>query len=237
MFYHTPCLTKYINQYNSFLSTNNIDSTNDTWIKELVLNKIILYIRDTELASSGTIFLVGELEAMYVEMLDGHGSVWSTRVSPFAELLLARVLGLPKRLSGNKLSVFFDSAVQNNTQDAQDFSESLVSIVGPVTQAMRLKCQSTDANFKFDKSSQIGSVSIELFTQVNFILEGINLSEKGFSKESLALTQAMMFNFHFKRDRKRRSLKKRHDQSKEIPFPLYVAIKIYSHSRSKTTVN
>ena len=74
LFYHFPCLTKYTNQYN-FLSTNNIDSTNDTWIKELVLNKIILYIRDTELANSGTVFMVGELEAMYVEMLDGHGIV------------------------------------------------------------------------------------------------------------------------------------------------------------------
>ena len=30
VFYHTPCLTKYTNQQNSFLSTNNIDSTNDT---------------------------------------------------------------------------------------------------------------------------------------------------------------------------------------------------------------
>ena len=50
LFYHSPCLTKYTNQYN-FLSTNNIDSTNDTWIKELVLHKIIQYVRDTELAS------------------------------------------------------------------------------------------------------------------------------------------------------------------------------------------
>ena len=33
LFYHTLCLTKYTNQYNSFLSTNYIDSTNDTWIK------------------------------------------------------------------------------------------------------------------------------------------------------------------------------------------------------------
>ena len=84
-------------------------------------------------------------------------------MSRFAELLLARVPGLPKGLSGNKLSVFFDSAVQNNTQNAQDFFKSLVNIVGPVGQDMRLKCQSTDANFKFDKSSQIVSVSIELF--------------------------------------------------------------------------
>ena len=80
LFYHTPCLTIYTNQYNSFLSTNNIDSTNYIWIQESALNKIILYIRDT-LASSGTVFMVGELETMYVEMLDGHGIVWSTHVS------------------------------------------------------------------------------------------------------------------------------------------------------------
>ena len=47
---------------------NNVDSTNNTWIKELVLNKIILHIRDTELGSCGTVFIVGEFEAMYVEI-------------------------------------------------------------------------------------------------------------------------------------------------------------------------
>ena len=62
LFYYTPCLRKYPNQYNSFSNTNNIDLANDTWIKELVLNKIILYIRNTELAGPGTVFMVGELE-------------------------------------------------------------------------------------------------------------------------------------------------------------------------------
>ena len=40
-----------------------------------------------------------------------------------------------------------------------------------------------DANIKFDKASQIESVPVELLTQVSFILEGIDLSGKGFSKE------------------------------------------------------
>ena len=85
---------------------------------------------------------------------------------------------------------------------------------------------------------QTESVPIELLILFNFILEGIDLSEKGFSKESLALVQAMMFNFSFNRHGKRRSLKKkRHDQSKETLFPVYVAIKIYSHSCSKTMIN
>ena len=153
LFYHTPCLTKYTNQCNSFLNTNNIDSTDHTWIKELILNKVILYIRDTELAGLGTVFMVGELEALYVEMPDGHGIVWSIHISRFAELLLVRVPELLKELLGNKLSVFFDSAVN-----------SLVNIVGLVRQAMRLKCQSTNANFKFDKGSQIESVPVEFLT-------------------------------------------------------------------------
>ena len=50
---------------------------------------------------------------------------------------------------------------------------------------MHLKCLSMGANSKFDKASQIESVPIELLTLTN--LEGINLSEKDFSKESLAL--------------------------------------------------
>ena len=79
---------------------------------------------------------------------------------------------------------------------------------------------------------------IDFLTLVNSFLEGIDLSEKGFSKESLRLAQAMMFNFHFNTDGKRKLLnKKRHDQSKEIPFAIYVAIEIYHHSCSKTMIN
>ena len=81
-------------------------------------------------------------------------------------------------------------------------------------------------------------MSIDLLTPVNLILEGIDLSEKGFSKELLGLAQTVMFNFSFNRDWKRQSLKKkRHEQSKEILFPIYVAIKIYSYSCSKTMIN
>ena len=98
---------------------------------------------------------------------------------------------------------------------------------------MPLKCEFTDAIFKIGKTTQIKSVPIEILKLVNFTLENIDLSEKGFSEELLALAQPMMFNFCFDRDEKRRLLKKkRHDQSKESPFSLYVAIKIYSHSIS-----
>ena len=45
---------------------------------------------------------------MYIEMLNGHGIVWRSHLSQFVETLLARVPGLPKGLSGDKLTMFFD---------------------------------------------------------------------------------------------------------------------------------
>ena len=83
-----PYLTKYTKKYDGLLSRNNINSTNNTWNKELVSNKIILHIKDTELPGPDTVFVVGELETMYLGILDGHGIVWSTHVPRFAELLL-----------------------------------------------------------------------------------------------------------------------------------------------------
>ena len=100
---------------------------------------------------------------------------------------------------------------------------------------MQLKCQSMDGKFKLGNASQTESMPIDSLL-LNFILEGINL--KRFSKESLALTQAMMFNFCFNRDEKRRSSKKkRYNHSKRTLFLLYVAIKIYSHSRIKAIID
>ena len=42
------------------------------------------------------------------------------------------------RVLSNKFRVLFDPAFQNNTQNVQDFFESLVNIVAPVRQAMSI---------------------------------------------------------------------------------------------------
>ena len=126
--------------------------------------------------------MVGELEAMYVKMFDGHGIAWSTHVSWFADLLLSRVPGLLKGFSGNE---FFYSAVQNIIQNAQDFFVSLLNIGGPIRQAMRLKCQSTDANFKFgktqDKSNQV-SVNRALYTSQFYLRRNRSLWKEFFKR-------------------------------------------------------
>ena len=60
---------------------------------------------------------------------------------------------------------------------------------------------------------------VEILKLVNLILEGIDLSERGFLKELLALALLVMFNFRFNRDGKRQSLKKKRHDQKNHPFP------------------
>ena len=134
----------------------------------------------------------------------------------------------------------FSTAVKDidrDTNDPKAFFKTLIKVVGPVRQAMSLKCKSKNPDTGFDKQSQISSIPIELLTLVNFIQDGIDASVDGFSKESLAISQTILYNFRFNRDKKQIALHKRHDQTKETPFPMYIAIKIYHETRSKTLIN
>ena len=90
---------------------------------------------------------------------------------------------------------------------------------------MRLKCQSKTQDTSFDKQSQIKSIPIELLTLINFVQDGIDASVDGFSKESLAISRTILYNFRFNRDKKQIALHKRHDQTKETSFPMYIANK------------
>ena len=50
--------------------------------------------------------------------------------------------------------------------------------------------------------AQMESIPIELLTLINFVQDVIDASIKGFSKESLAISQTIMHNFRSNRDKK-----------------------------------
>ena len=99
----------------------------------------------------------------------------------------------------------FSTAVRDidpGTNDPKAFFKSLIKVVEPVRQAMRLKCQSKTQDTSFDKQSQIKSIPIELLTLINFEQDGIDASVDGFSKESLTISQTILYNFRFNCDKK-----------------------------------
>ena len=67
--------------------------------------------------------------------------------------------------------------------------------------------------------------------------DGIDLNAKGYSKEALAISQTIISNFRCNIKIKGVSSNKGHNKNTQPPFPLYVSVKFYSSSGSKTLVN
>ena len=93
------------------------------------------------------------------------------------------------------------------------------------------------SSLNLDPQRELDSVPIELVQLVNFLEDGIDLNDKGYFKEALAISQTIMNNFRYNIKNKGMSSYKRHNKNTQSPFPLYVAVKLYSSSLWKTLVN
>ena len=93
------------------------------------------------------------------------------------------------------------------------------------------------SSLNLDPQRELDSVPIELVQLVNFLEDGIDLNDKGYFKEALAISQTIMNNFIYNIENKGMSSYKRHNKNTQSPFPLYVAVKLYSSSLWKTLVN
>ena len=102
---------------------------------------------------------------------------------------------------------------------------------------MHRKCQEHSSSLNVDLQSQLDSVPIELMQLINFLQDGIDLHDKGYSKEALAISQTIMCHFRYNIKNKGISSYKRRNKNTQPPFLLYVAVKLYSSNRSKTLVN
>ena len=102
---------------------------------------------------------------------------------------------------------------------------------------MHRKCQAHSLSLNVGLNSRLDSVPTKLVQLINFLQEGIDLNDKGYSKEASVISQNIMCNFKYNIKNKGLSSYKRHSQYTQPPFLLYDAVKLYSSSRSKTLVN
>ena len=131
--------------------------------------------------------------------------------------------------------MFFDTAELSTSSET--YFDSLVKVIEPVRKAIHRKCQEQSSSLNVDLQSQLDMVLIELLQLINPLQDGIDLNDKGYSKEALATSQTIMYNFRYNTKNKGISSYKRHSKNTQPPFPLYVAVKLYSSIRSKTLVN
>ena len=88
-----------------------------------------------------------------------------------------------------------------------------------------------------DLQSQLDSVPIELVQLISFLQDGIDLKDKGYMKEALAISQTITYNVRCSMKYKGISSYKQYSKNNKLPSLLYVSVKLYSSSLSKTLVN
>ena len=88
-----------------------------------------------------------------------------------------------------------------------------------------------------DLQSQLDSVPIELVQLISFLQDGIDLKDKGYMKEALAISQTIMYNVRYSMKYKGISSYKQYSKNNKLASLLYVSVKLYSSSWSKTLVN
>ena len=209
----------------------------NTECKQIALKKIIFYLEDSELSNPGNLYPVMELETMYSDLFKSDNIHHNNHTTTFADLLVKYVPGLDKKTANKRVSVFFGTAAIGLNTSSETYFDSLVKVIQSVRRAMHRKCQEHSSSLNVDRQSQLDSVPIELMQLINFLQDGIDLNDKGYSKEALAISQTIMYNFRYNIKNKGISSYKRPNKNTQPPFPLYVAVKLYSLSRSKTLVN
>ena len=84
---------------------------------------------------------------------------------------------------------------------------------------MHRKCQEHSSSLNVDLQSQLDLVPIELLQLINFLQDGVDLNDKSYSGEALAISQTIMYNFRCNIKNKRISSYKRRSKKKtSIPI-------------------
>ena len=191
----TTTIPRY--QYSKFTKpeSDKSSSMRNTECKQIALKKVISYLKDSQMSNQENLYLLMELEIMYSDLFKSGNVHHNNHTSTFADLLVKYVPGLNKKTANKCVSVFFDTAAIGLNKSSETYFDSLVRLIGPVRKAMHRKCKEHSSSLNFDLQSQLDSVPIELVQLINFLQDGIDLNDKGYSKEALAISQTITYNF------------------------------------------
>ena len=178
---------------------------------------IYIYIYDTEQETLGTIFLVREMEKMYI-----------------AELKLHKI-EIKSKTQNNVATVCFSETLDNiyweHYNNLDLFVKQLRVAVAPIRNDMLEKVNNFEASFNED--SQMKSIPIRLLTPINLLIDGT--CEGDVTQSPLTCSQIIMYNCQIK---KRTVLKTGyHLKKRETPVVIYTSLKIYSTVRSRTLID
>ena len=108
----------------------------DTECKQIALNKVMFYLKESDLSNPGNFYPVMEFETMYSDLLKSGNIHHNNHTTTFTGLLVKYVPGLNKKTANKHVSVIFDTAAIGLNTSSETYFDSPVKNTGPVRKAM-----------------------------------------------------------------------------------------------------
>ena len=166
-----------------------------------------------------------------------HDIHCESHVTRFADTLLSLIDGLEKRIINNKVMVYFGTIVDNFLSELVIQPSMYLKSLRHVVNCTRKSMRDVQNNFEneFSENCQSSSVPMELLSLISMLIDGVNIDNQIFSQQALTSAQQIMYNFRINKDKKVNNIR-RHLRHKETPLSIYIALKIYVLTRSKTLI-
>ena len=137
------------------------------------------------------------METLYIDLLKCHGIQAASHVIRFAEKLLLQIEDLEKKTVGRTISLYFkhtfNSVMRDSVVEPDNFMKSLRRVIRPIRDAMCITKNKFEGYFLND--SQTNSVPIQLLSFISVLVDGTNITNKGFSQAAQTCSQIIMYNF------------------------------------------
>lgn len=238
--YHLECLTEIRNKYRKQQRTERSKSIcDDDNLNEASIEELMKHIQ-VEVDSGKHIFKLSELHSFYLNHLTSIGLDKQIQKTRLKNLILEHFSNASEEYAdGKSILICFKTGTSNLLKDAVqkqdlDADRLMLQKAAKIIRTDIFEHEGFNFSGSFQPGCQENSVPQSLKLLMGMILNGYNLKEDTclLSQSCLTISQLVYFNTKVKTS----SSKQRHNNEREPPLPLYIAISIHAQTRSKQII-
>ena len=241
LFYHKKCNDDLYNECIRIDKDNNGREIEMKWRKAQAFESVVSFILGQEAVEPGSIFLVMDLNKLYIENLKSFGITEQTQTTRFKERLLCSIPNLVARIVNKNTVVLFDEKVHELIVEYVKNPDEFYAALRKVVQPIRADIMKQENKFTgtFNSSSQVQAVPKTVLALTSALIDDEMTSSNQPSQEALSVAQIIVSQMRRPSKRKavvKKPTRRRHNLHQETPLLQYVGLKIFYSVRSRQLI-
>lgn len=244
--YHPDCLAKLYNKERAHwrkLSRERDGNEMETYAYPTAFSELVAYITETKAMSSegsATVFQLSELAKLYKRRLEQLGiedpEINTTRLK---EKLMTQLPELEAYQKGKNVFLAFHDDVGTALYKATKDLESEAILLTKAAKILRQYILDKKTKFTghFEKSGIEEYIPNAVLHFISMVEHGTDIESQanyGASKTDYAISQLLQYNCFARQ--KEDAAHHRHSKEREVPFPIYMGLSMFSKTRKRNLV-